>query len=72
MFGPTFGSGHDIFISSNSNENLNSTSNLGSGFKHPSFDFNSNDAKTFLAGTHKFIVSEIEVFKKINNIGLVS
>lgn len=63
-YGPTFGSGHDIFISDNSNSNSLSHSILCHTYQHPDFSYNSDDAKKFLAGNDKFKVAEIEVFHK--------
>jgi len=63
-FGPNFGS-YDIEIKSNSNINTDSNSNLGDSYKHPDYEKDSNEAKSFLAGSHKFKVSEIEVYKII-------
>ena len=59
--GPIFGYGIDIQINFNSNENL-SYSNLGSVYRHPKYAFGSNEAKSFLAGSHEFKLSEIEVY----------
>ena len=36
-YGPIFGTGCDIYISSNSNTNTNSRSKLGNTFKHPQY-----------------------------------
>ena len=57
--GPTFGGGQDLYINDYSNITNVNYSNLGHSFKRPQgFD-------THLAGSYKFIVSEIEVFKKM-------
>jgi len=61
--GPNFG-GYDLEIFNNSNINSDSNSNLGGSYKHPDYEKDSNEAKSFLAGSHKFKVSEIEVFTK--------
>jgi len=42
----------------------NSYSNLGQSFIHPDYASESNEAKSFLAGSYKFLVSEIEVYTK--------
>jgi hypothetical protein len=55
-YGPTFGNGHDIYISDSSNTNTNSYSNLGRSYKNSLQNF-------YLAGTRNFRVAEIEVFK---------
>lgn len=58
-YGPTFGGGHDFFISNNCNENEDSYSDLGftyvvtSGISKP---------ETYLAGSAKFKVEDIEVY----------
>ena len=63
--GPTFGGGYDLFISSDSNQNTISYSNLGHSFYHPTLKFGSEQAKCFLGGSYTFRVSEIEVFTKV-------
>ena len=63
-YGPIFGF-NDIEISNNSNTNSNSLSNLGDVYKHSQYNAGTNEAKSFLAGTEKFQLSEIEVYKKI-------
>ncbi len=64
-FGPIFGGGHDICIYSNSNANNASYSNLGHTYKHHYYDFNTLEAKTFLAGSLNFQLSEIEVYQRV-------
>ena len=66
-YGPNFGYGPVISIHNNSNMNTNSFSNLGvtgSVYKHPEYAENSAEAKSFLAGSEKFKVLEIEVYMK--------
>ena len=58
-YGPTFYGG--IIIYSNANTGC---SNLGSSYKHPQYAYGSNEAKSFLAGSEDFQVSEIEVYQK--------
>jgi len=65
QYGPIFGDGNDIFISDKSNKIRNSQSWLGRSFVHPDYALGSNEAKSFLAGSHMFQVSEIEVYTKI-------
>ncbi len=60
--GPTFGSGLDFYLSSDSNANCASYSNLGNTYKHPLFTYGSNEAKNFLAGSYNFQTSDIEVY----------
>ncbi len=64
-YGPSFGGGHDLYISDSSNINTSSYSNLGSSYCHPLYASGSIDAQSFLAGSYNFQTVEIEVFKKI-------
>ena len=64
-FGPTFGAGYDVHIADDSNKNMTSFSSLGNSYKHPLYESNSNEAKSFLAGSHNFQVIEIEIYAKI-------
>ena len=63
--GPTFGGGHDLYISSDSNANSSSYSNLGHTFNNTQYTYGSNEAKNFLAGSYNFQVGEIEVYRKL-------
>ena len=63
-YGPTFG-GYDIIIADKSNINTKSHSNLGHSYIHPDYRFETNEAKSFLAGSHTFQVSEMEVYTKL-------
>jgi hypothetical protein len=63
-YGPIFGGGHDLIIADKSNTNSSSYSNLGNSYTHPDYAYGSNEAKSFLAGSHTFQVSEIEVYTK--------
>jgi hypothetical protein len=63
-YGPIFGGGNDLLIADKSNTNTNSYSNLGHSYTHPDYRFETNEAKSFLAGSYNFQVSEIEVFTK--------
>jgi hypothetical protein len=60
--GPVFGGGLDLYISDYSNTNVLSGSNLGHSFNHPYYLYESNEARSFLAGSYNFQVSEIEVY----------
>jgi hypothetical protein len=60
--GPTFGD--DIHIANNANTTMDSRSNLGFAYKHPQYGHGTNEGKTFLAGSHKFQLDEIEVYEK--------
>jgi len=64
-YGPTFGGGHDLYISDSSNLNSSSYSNLGYSFRFVGGACGSQQAKTFLAGAYNFQVDDIEVFAKI-------
>ena len=55
-FGPTFGSGNDIYIS---NDDTRSNTNFNHSYQAPS---DVSDTSTILAGTYYFQPSEIEVF----------
>ena len=61
-WGPTFG--EDIHISNNSNTTIYSYSNLGFTYKHPQYEEDTDEASTFLAGSHYFQLDEIEVYQK--------
>ena len=61
--GPKFG-GHDICITSHSNTNKDSYSELGFTYTHPQYACGTDEAKSFLAGSYKFQLSEIEVYQK--------
>jgi hypothetical protein len=63
-YGPTFGDGRDIKIANNANTTMKSYSKLGSIYQHPQYAFDSNEADTFLAGSHKFQLHEIEVYHR--------
>ena len=63
-YGPTFGGGHDIHISNNSNAATSeSYSNLGHSFNFTQSAYYTKEAQSFLAGSHKFQTAEIEVFQ---------
>jgi len=61
-YGPTFGGGHDIYISNNCDSNSTSYSNVGYTYSLDGYSYGSNDAKNFLAGSYNFTVTDIEVF----------
>jgi hypothetical protein len=58
-YGPVFGNGHDLFISSDYSV---SYSNLGYGYQLPSYL--PHDSKSFLAGSYNFRAIEVEVYIK--------
>ena len=62
-YGPTFGGGHDIYISNYASSNRNSYSNLGNTYSPPSgYSYLSTFAETFLAGSKNFTPDEVETF----------
>jgi hypothetical protein len=65
--GVTFGnnSSCDILVCDESNVKKESGSNLGSSFEHPKYEFDTDEANAFLAGSMYFQTLEIEVFCKI-------
>ena len=62
-YGPTFGGGHDLYISSDSNVNSNSKCNITHTYECPQ---NTNSA--FFAGQQNFNVQELEVFVYQNEL----
>ena len=52
-------------IGNNANTSNGSYSRLGYSFTHPRYAYGSNEAESFLAGSHNFQVEEIEVYAKI-------
>ena len=55
--GPTFGGGHDIYISNNANTSGSCSSNLGYSYQPPTGQQN-----TFFTGARDFNVTDYEVF----------
>jgi hypothetical protein len=60
-YGPIFGSGHDLSVYDGCNSN---TESYADGDK--SYDIQGRDPRTYLCGSGKFQVSEIEVFQVIS------
>ena len=60
-YGPTFGGGHDIYISDTCNQNTGNNSNFGFTYRSP-FQYDSNESRNYLAGSYNFQVSDYEVF----------
>jgi hypothetical protein len=60
--GPIFG--NDIVIENNANTTMNSFSGLGLAFPHPQYAQGTEEAVSFLAGTFKFQLDEIEVYQR--------
>ena len=63
-YGPIFGRGNDICIRSASKTTTHSSSNLSHTYKHSQYAFNTNETKSFLAGSQYFLFSEIEVYNR--------
>ena len=63
-YGPIFGRGNDICIRSASKTTTHSSSNLSHTYKHSQYAFNTNETKSFLAGSQYFLLSEIEVYDR--------
>ena len=62
-YGPTFGEGHDIYISSHASSSASSYSNLGQEHSPPrGHSFGTTFTRTFLAGSYNFRPDEIETF----------
>ncbi len=63
QYGPTFGQGHDIYIG----ENLqNCYTNFLYSFSHPTIpasNYTKPEGKTYFCGSHKFVPSDLEVFR---------
>ena len=57
-YGPTFGSGHDLYISNAANSSGSSSSNLNNTYNCPP----NQSGTTFLVGNQNFMVNEYEVF----------
>jgi len=74
-FGPIFGGSilkegkklkrGDIKVSDNGNLNTDNFSFLGDAYKHPSYMFGTKEADSFLAGSQRFQIEEIEVYQKL-------
>ena len=61
-FGPTFGDGRDLFISSLANTKSDSYANLGDTYAlPPGYIFQSSKARDLIAGSFNFTPSEVEV-----------
>lgn len=65
-YGPTWGTGHDIKISSNSNKNLDSYTYFGSGYSHPDYNGPNTRSKEIFAGAYNFKTTEVEVWQREN------
>ena len=66
-YGPTFGGGHDIYISNYASSNSKSQTDLGWTYSPPSgYRYDSTFARTFLAGSRSFTPDEVETFYGTN------
>jgi hypothetical protein len=62
-YGPTFGDGHDIYISNNANANTGSYTTFGNTYRPPNgYTYRSTKAMELLAGTYRFTPDEVETF----------
>ena len=63
-YGPTFGAGHDIYLSNYASFGTNSYSNLGYTYYDPTGgnSYGTTFTQTFLAGSYRFTPDEIETF----------
>jgi hypothetical protein len=55
----------DIRVADNGNVNTNNSSFLGDAYKHPLYLFGAKETSSFLAGTPRFQIGEIEVYQKL-------
>jgi hypothetical protein len=63
--GPSYVGG--IIIKNNANTTIDSYSNLGFNYKHPQYAYETVEAESFLAGSYKFQLAEIEVYQREEN-----
>jgi hypothetical protein len=63
-FGPRFGFDGDICIANNANTTMDSYSNLSRSYIHPEYEFCTDEAQSFLAGSPEFQLDEIEVYER--------
>jgi hypothetical protein len=64
-YGPMFGdSNGDLCIASDANTNTNSHAELCRSFNHPKYIHGTDEAQSFLAGSFRFKVDEIEVYER--------
>ena len=67
-YGPTFGGGHDIYISNNPSSDNSCYSNYGHSYESKGLSYSTTQAQSHLAGSYNFKVLEIEVFQLSTNI----
>jgi hypothetical protein len=61
-WGPSFGGGSDLAICTNSNTIQKSYSDFSLTYKHPGYTYETNKARSVLAGSYYFLTTEIEVY----------
>ena len=61
-WGPTFGD--DIDIANNANTKMDSYFDLGDCYKYPQYEYGTDEARTFLAGSHNFQWMQLKSIKK--------
>ena len=61
-WGPTFGD--DINIANNANTLMDSYFDLGDCYKYLRYEYGTDEAQSFLAGSHNLQLDEIEVYQK--------
>ena len=62
-YGPTFGGGHDLYLSNQCHLNTNSFTNVGHTYRPPlGYNYTSTHARSVLAGSYHFRCHEYEVF----------
>jgi hypothetical protein len=64
QYGPSFGYNYDICIRQDPFTGKSAFSRLGNSYIHPRYTQGSNEIQSFLAGSHYFQLSEIEVYQK--------
>ncbi len=62
-WGPTFGCDISL-VENDNNPTMDSYSKLGSSYPHPQYKCVTDEAQTFLAGSYRFKLDEIEVYQK--------
>ena len=70
-FGPTFGTGSDLYISNNAGSNSNSFTHCGVSYPLPTGYFASGSSCRFYAGSYKFTLTDVEVFYQTTIFKLV-
>ena len=64
-YGPTFGGGHDFYISNGAGSNTNSYANIGHSYVLPlGYKYHTSQTKNLLAGSYNFMPQDVEVLYK--------